>query len=211
MDQRQQRIEEKLDNKEFKGNGDRRESSTNRNCDKHFKGSHNSLGAKVAKLEFPKYNGTDDSTTWICWVKQYFDFKQIEEVEKLPLVAYHLDGESQMWYQLFKDSKEVLTWDSLKAALHVRYRSTIFKDHFNDLMKLQQARVIRDYQFEFEQLLNRVEKLSVQQQLGCFVSGLKNTLRTEVQATRPKSVMEAIGLARLYKTRNGGFKKISNP
>jgi hypothetical protein len=48
----------------------------------------------VAKLEFPKYNGADDPTTWICRVEQYFDFKQIEEGEKLPLMAYHLDGES---------------------------------------------------------------------------------------------------------------------
>ena len=98
MDQRQQRIEEKLDSKGSKGGGDRGESSINWNRDKHSEGSHNSVGAKVAKLEFPKYNGTDDPTTWICRVDQYFDFKQIEEGEKLPLVAYHLDGESQMWY-----------------------------------------------------------------------------------------------------------------
>jgi hypothetical protein len=161
----------------------------------------------VAKLEFPKYNGTDDPTTWICRVEQYFDFKQIEEGEKLPLAAYHLDGESQMWYQLFKDSEEILTWESLKKALHIRYGPTIFEDHFGDLTKLQQTGAVRDYQFQFEQLLSRVEKLSVQQQLGCFVSGLKNTLRTEVQAARPKSVTEAIGLAKLYEARNEGFKK----
>ena len=39
------------------------------------------------------------------------------------------------------------------------------------------------------------------------MSGLKNTLRTEVQAARPKTVTEAIGLARLYEARLGGFKK----
>ena len=109
MEQRQQHIEEKLDNKESKGNRDRGESSTNRNHDKYSEGSHNSLGAKVAKLGFPKYNGTDDPTTWICRVEEYFEFKQIEEVEKLPSAAYHLDGESQIWYQLFKDSEKVLT------------------------------------------------------------------------------------------------------
>ena len=35
MEQRQQCIEEKLDNKEFKENGKKGESSTNRNRDKH--------------------------------------------------------------------------------------------------------------------------------------------------------------------------------
>jgi hypothetical protein len=91
--------------------------------------------------------------------------------------------------------------------LHIRYGPTIFEDHFGDLTKLQQTGAVRDYQFQFEQLLSRVEKLSVQQQLGCFVSGLKNTLRIEVQAARPKTITEAIGLARLYEARNGGFKK----
>jgi hypothetical protein len=74
-------------------------------------------------------------------------------------------------------------------------------------MKLQQTGAVRDYQFQFEQLHSRVEKLYVQQQLGCFMNGLKNTLRAEVQAARPKSVTEAIGLARLYEARNEGFKK----
>jgi hypothetical protein len=71
----EQRIEEKLGSRESKGNGDKGESSINRNRDKHSEGSHNSFGAKVAKLEFPKYNGTDDPTTWIYRVEQYFDFK----------------------------------------------------------------------------------------------------------------------------------------
>ena len=99
----------------------------------------------MAKLEFPKYNGTDDPTTWICRVEQYFDFKQIEVVQKLPLATYHLNGESQMWYQLFKDSEEVLTWISLKIALHTRYGPIVFEDHFRDLTKLQQTRSAWEY------------------------------------------------------------------
>lgn len=35
-------------------------------------------------------------------VELFFEYQQIEEVEKLHLAAYHLEGEVQMWYQLFK-------------------------------------------------------------------------------------------------------------
>jgi hypothetical protein len=106
------------------------------NIKKISSSSLNNIGSKVAKLDFPKYNIMDDPTSWICRVEQYFIFKQIEEREKLPLAAYRLDGVSQMWYQLFKKNEEVITWESLKATLYIRYGPTTFDDHFGDLTKL---------------------------------------------------------------------------
>jgi hypothetical protein len=67
----------------------------------------------------------DDPTSWICWVEQLFNFQQIKKAEKLLLTAYHLEGESQMWYQLFQDNEEVVTWESLKDALHIQYGPTV--------------------------------------------------------------------------------------
>jgi hypothetical protein len=55
------------------------------------------------------------------------------------MAAYHLEGESQMWYWLFKDSEEVITWDALKTMLHTHYGPISFDDHFGDLTKLQQT------------------------------------------------------------------------
>lgn len=132
-----------------------------------------SFSTKLAKLDFPKYNGTEDPTSWICRVEQFFDYQQSEEGEKLPLASYHLEGQAYMWYQLFKDSEEVLTWEAFKAAMHTHYGHTAFDDHFGDLTKLQQTGSVREYQLQFERLLSRVQKLSTQHQLGCFVSGLK--------------------------------------
>jgi hypothetical protein len=110
------------------------------------------------------------------------------------MAAYYLEEEAQMWYQLFRDSEETVTWESLKATLHIRYGTTIFEDHFGDLTKLQQVGTVRDYQIKFKQLLSRVEKLSIPHQLRCFVGGLKGDVRTEVQALKPSTLIEAIGL-----------------
>jgi hypothetical protein len=60
---------------------------------------------------------------------------------------------------------------------------------------------------QFEQLLNKVERLFVHQQLSCFVSGLEGDIRIEVQAGRLKSVTEASGLARLYESKHWSLKK----
>jgi hypothetical protein len=183
------------------------EDSTAGNRSKKTNGHRNSYKPKLAKMDFPKYKGVDDPTSWICRVEQFFEFQQTEEEDKLPMAAYHLEEEAQMWYQLFRDSEETVTWKSLKAALHIRYGPTVFEDHFGDLTKLQQIGTVRDYQLKFEQLLSRVGKLSIPHQLGCFVSGLKGNLRTEVQAMKPSTLTEAIGLARLYEAKNWSSKK----
>lgn len=67
---------------------------------------------------------------------------------------------------------------------------------------------MKEYQLQLKWLLNKVGKLSDQHQLGCFVSGLKMNLKTEVQAVRPATVMEAIGLARLYEACHEGTQNI---
>jgi hypothetical protein len=46
-----------------------------------------------------------------------------------------------------------------------------------------------------------VGKLSLEHKLGCFISGLKDTIRIEVQASRPASLTAAVGLARLYEAK----------
>jgi hypothetical protein len=112
-----------------------------------------------------------------------------------------------MWYQLFKDSEEVISRGTLKVGLFTKYEPTKFKDHFGDLTKLWQVGSVRDYQTEFERLLSCVGKLSSQHLLGYFMSGLKETIRTEVQAARPTTLTEAIRLAQLFEAKSWSLKK----
>jgi hypothetical protein len=125
------------------------------------------------------------------------------------MAAYHLEEKVQMWYQLFRDSEETVTWELLKATLHIRYGPTVFEDHFGNLTKLQQVgTIVKDYQLQFEQLLIQVGKLSIPYQLGCFVSGLKRDLRIEVQALKPSTLTKAIELARLHEACNQGTQNL---
>lgn len=180
------------------------EASTSRNRGNRMNGSgSNSLTPKIAKLDFPCYNGGEDPTSWICRVEQFFELQQIPEEDKLPLAAYHLEGDAQLWYQLFKDSNEGVTWLNLKQALNARYGPTLFEHHFGDLTKLKQVHSVRDYQTHFERLLSRVGRLSTEHQIRCFISGLKDHIRVDVQVAHPTTLSDAIGLARLFEARNG--------
>jgi len=73
------------------------------------------------------------------------------------LATYHLEGEAQLWYRLFKETEEGASWEQLKDGLHVRYGTTQFDDFFGDLTKLRQTRTIREYQVPYERLLSSVE------------------------------------------------------
>lgn len=157
---------------------------------------------KLAKLNFPRYNGSEDPTSWVCRAEQFFEFKDTAEEEKLALAAYHLEGEAQLWYQLFKESEDQMTWEAMKEGLLVQYGPTQFDDFFGDLTKLRQTGSVREYQSQYERLLSRAGKLSVVQQIGGFISGLKDNIRTEVQASRPNTLTAAVGLARLFEARH---------
>jgi len=51
-------------------------------------------------LDFLRYNVEEDPTSWICRVEQFCEFQRTEVHEKLLIVAYHLEGDAQIWYQL---------------------------------------------------------------------------------------------------------------
>jgi len=88
-----------------------------------------------------------------------------------------------------------------QIELHLRYGPSKYQNFFGDLTKLKQMGSIRDYQMEFDRLLHRASHLSEEQQVGCFVSGLKEAIRVDMQACNPISLSAAIGLARLYESR----------
>jgi hypothetical protein len=74
---------------------------------------------------------------------------------------------------------------------------------------LRQVGSVKEYQCQFEKLFSIVGKLSQVHQVGCFVSGLKENIRTEVQAARPSTLTTSVGLAHLYEARVLTQKKIT--
>lgn len=116
----------------------------------------------------------------------------------MPLASFNLEGDAQLWYQLTEDDESLVTWQAFKDQLHARYDPTQYHDSFGDLTKLQQAGSIREYQTQFERLLFPAGRLSPERQVGGFVGGLKEGIKVDVQAAKPRTLSAATGLARLY-------------
>ncbi|KAJ0088334.1 hypothetical protein Patl1_32526 [Pistacia atlantica] len=129
---------------------------------------------RVVRLEFSRYDDSDDPITWIDQVEQFFEFHKKPIDEK---------GE-------FK-----------RALNDDRYRPTLLEDFYEEFTKLTQTGMVRDYQPKFNRLLARARSLTEQQQISCFVSGLKETICVDVRAANPQTLPHAAGLAHLYETK----------
>ncbi|KAL4198642.1 hypothetical protein AMTRI_Chr03g47010 [Amborella trichopoda] len=55
-------------------------------------GSQQFCAPKLVKLDFPRFNGEEDMTSWTCRVDQIFQFHQRPEEEHIALTSFHLEG-----------------------------------------------------------------------------------------------------------------------
>ena len=120
-----------------------------------------------------------------------------------------MEGDAQLWYQLLKQEAVYISWNEFKEWLHLRYGPNKFLDFFGELTKLQKSRSVEEYQSKFEKLLAKVEHLPQACQVRCFISGLCESIRIDVQTNRPDNLTSAIGLARLYEAREFSRRKSS--
>lgn len=169
--------------------------------------SNSSIVPKQIKIVFPRFHGTGDSTVWLCRVKKFFQLHGTPAIDHVPLASFHLQGEAQMWYQLLQEQVGTVSWEAFKEGIDSRYNSEKVLDFFGQLTKLRQKGTVQEYQIEFERLLAKAGSLPQDRQVSCFISGLRDTIRIDVQANRPSTLSNAIGLARLYEAKDFSYQR----
>ena len=69
----------------------------------------NSIIPKTVKLDFPRCDGKDDPTTWVCRAEKYFSLHEIAESDKLTLASFYLEGNAQLWFQMLEQEMLYIT------------------------------------------------------------------------------------------------------
>jgi hypothetical protein len=165
------------------------------------------FGRPHVKLDFPRFIGEEDLTSWVCRAEQFFRFQGTHEEDKAALASFHPEGEAQLWFQILLREGREICWTEFKEGVFARFGPTQFYDPFGELTKLQQEGSVREYQAKFESLLSKVGPLPQNQQVSCFMSGLNEVIKADVTARRPLTFTSAIGLARVYEAYNMAMKK----
>ncbi|KAF2302816.1 hypothetical protein GH714_008552 [Hevea brasiliensis] len=109
---------------------------------------------KLAKLEFPKYSG-DDQTEWFTRVHQFFEYQGTPDSEKVSLASYHLRGKRMNGGSGFAE--------------------------------------LTRKQGQLEQSRGWTQKALV----GTFMGGLNSEISEGIRMFKPKTLKDAISLARM--------------
>ena len=66
----------------------------------HQSSTQQSYIPKLIKLDFLRFNGDEDTASWVCRVEQFFHLYQTPKDEHVELGSFHLKGDPQLWFQL---------------------------------------------------------------------------------------------------------------
>lgn len=103
-----------------------------------------SVASKLVKLDFQKYNSSEDPTFWICRAKQFFDFKDTSLDDQIWLAAYHIEGDVQLWFQQFRQIAKNLAWEDLKDGLIKWFGTFEFENASVDLCNFNKPTLSRN-------------------------------------------------------------------
>lgn len=173
-----------------------RESSTTEN---EFHRSH-------LKLIFPRFDG-QKSQRWIYKLEHYFDYKSVPPEQQVSLAAFHLEGLALQWQLWFSKYRGPVSWGEFSKALFICFSPTNFEDPSKALTRLRQTTTIEVYKEAFENLSHQVDGLPESFLVGCFIAGLKDNIRLDVKIKHPRTLVEAIRVARLIEERSSLLKK----
>ncbi|KAH9699581.1 hypothetical protein KPL71_024420 [Citrus sinensis] len=152
-------------------------------------------------LSFPKFNGEDPSG-WIYRAEQYFDFKDIAPDQQVQLASFHLEGIALQWQRWLMKFRGPLSWEEFTKAVLLRFGPTDYEDPSEALSRLKQTTTVATYQEAFKKLSHQIDGLPQHFLVGCFVAGLRDDVRLDVKIKQPRTLADAIGVARLVEERN---------
>lgn len=159
------------------------------------------------KLDFQIFEG-GDPVEWLNKADQYFELYQVPEEKKLAIASMHLSGKAaDIWY-MFKHEFPY-TWQGLADLLLREFGSFNKSDYQAALAKMTQVGSVDDYKMQFTKLSRRASGFSPELLLSCFIGGLKDDIRTDVKAQKPKTLYEACELAKVYEERYDRYKAAS--
>lgn len=164
-----------------------------------------SFNARHVKLDFPRFNGSDQ-LNWVFQAEQYFSYYDTPDLQRLTIAAVHFEGTVVPWFQMLQKTHQVPNWISLAKAIEDHFGPSQFDSPRAQLFKLTHSTSAAEYYHQFTVLANRVEGLTDEALMDCFLSGLKEPIRREVVAQTPTSLLRAGSLARLFDEKNSmGF------
>ncbi|GKA49148.1 transposon ty3-I gag-pol polyprotein [Tanacetum coccineum] len=155
------------------------------------KNNQNSLQVRHVKLDFPRFDGSNP-LNWLFRAEHFFTYYDTHDVQRLTIASVHFEGSVVPWFQMLHKANQIPNWDALASAIEEHFGPSQYDSPRVQLFKLTQTTSVADYYHQFTVMANRVEGLSSEALLDCFLSRLKDHMRRDVIAQEPKSLIHAV-------------------
>ncbi|KAF3774836.1 hypothetical protein EJ110_NYTH52207 [Nymphaea thermarum] len=173
-------------------------------------GNTNSEARGVTHQQFmslnpPKFHGkgtADDAEQWIMETEEIFATLEMPDNKKVLYGTFMLKGDVKEWWRTQREMKFAnrgATWEEFKEAFTHAYIPTFAREkHMQEFLDLQQRRMsLHEYVVKFRHLEKYCPHVYTTNagKANKFVRGLKDGLRSQVMASRPRDLDDAIDMA----------------
>ncbi|GJY88516.1 retrotransposon-related protein [Tanacetum coccineum] len=145
-------------------------------------------------MDVPKFSGVYPES-WIFAITEYFSLLNTPADQWLKIVGFNLEGAAAEWFQWMTMNGLITTWARFEESVRNCFGPSEYEDPNGALSKLLQLGTVKDYQREFEKLMNRATDIPDSLLISFYISGLKLHLQREFLVSRPTTLGDAFSLA----------------
>ena len=151
---------------------------------------------RAIKIDFLKFDG-DNPIGWVYKANHYFALYPMPDGQKIWMASLYMEGIALIWFQGAEETGLFVSWNAFVDALQLRFGNSSYDDPMEALKRLKQTSTVTVYKTQFEEISNRLTRLSEDYKLSLFLSGLRDEIRLPVRMLHPQSLNSAFGLAKM--------------
>jgi len=173
------------------------------------------LGANVGKnerIEVPHFSGAsgEDVNEWLFLVKQHYKNKECNSEEKLRRTSGLLREEALRWY--IEEEEQIRTFEMFTEELKRKFESHMDDDYWRlKLEKIRHEQEFEPFVESFKKTIGKIRVISMEEKISIFKRALKFKTKQELDYRKPKTLEEAINMARSYQEIYFSSKMIRRP
>ncbi|GJW82381.1 retrotransposon-related protein [Tanacetum coccineum] len=133
--------------------------------------------------------------SWIFAITEYFSLLNTPSDQWLKIVGFNLEGAAAEWFQWMTRNGLITNWARFEESARNCFGPSEYEDPNGALSKLLQLGTVKDYQREFEKLMNRAMDIPDSLLISFYISGLKLHLQREFLVSRPTTLGDSFSLA----------------
>jgi hypothetical protein len=157
-----------------------RQPANGRRCPEEDDDTGGDFVSTTHKLEFPKYDGTDDPLPWLNRCERYFHVRHTPEQKRVALVACYLLDDAQIWFHRMELNGGRPTWTQFVQLVNARFGPPLTDSPLGALAMLRRSGSVDEFNKQFMALSCRDPSITEPQQIQLFITGLGDPLRTDV-------------------------------